>query len=124
MSLNVNLQDVSPFLTKTLTASETPLAESWVRVLSIYLNARYGERITVANQEVFCFYIAEAITRKLRNPNPQILSQSVEGASVTYAANSTRGDLFLPAELRDMDGLVGKHRIGSIRFTAPTVLDK
>lgn len=121
--LSVNLQDVEPFLAKTLTAGQTQLVNNWILVLAEILNTRYGEKITPENNTVFTFFIGQAIKRMLENPQQTVISQSMENASVTYAAHSTKGDLFLPAELSQMDALTGKRSTKLVRAISPKILN-
>lgn len=121
--LSLNLQDVQPLLGRNLTVEEAQLVNSWVLVLSEFLNVRYGDRITPVNTTVFTFFVAQAVKRMMENPQQTVISQSTESSSVTYAAHSTRGDLFLPAEVSQMDLLTGKQKSSILRATSLKILD-
>lgn len=105
MALNVSLDEL--LLRKNLTDSEEQYAQMLLDAVHAWFSMTYGDRITENNQAFFIPYISEAILRKLQRTNTTILSQSMEGAQVQYAAHSTKGGIFLPQEVAEMDAALG-----------------
>lgn len=118
MSLNLVASDLQPFLTPNpLPSRKATLVQAWCPVLAALLNARYGDRITEDNQPVFVSTAADAIQRRLDKPNSMVVSQSVNGAAVTYSASLR--SWFYDAELAQLDALVGVSGARSVRMSAP-----
>lgn len=118
MALSVNLDDVRPHLKRPLTTSEVPVAEAHIEALTVFLNARYGDRLTEDKQPLALYYLARAVERGLAavNANPLIATEAYETSSVTYSVMASRGDLFLTAELATLDSVFGRGGLRVIHF--------
>ena len=105
--LRLVLDDVRPFLRRPLTTTEEAFSGSLLDAMSVLLDSRYGGRITQDNSAFALFNIGQALTRVLSNQNPNVIKEGVEGTYAEYASHTTKGDLFLPAELTAMDAVYG-----------------
>lgn len=117
-SLLLDVDDLQPFLTPNpLPSRKQALVTAWCPVLGALLMARYGDRITDDNKAVFASTAADAIQRRLDKPNSMVVSQSVNGAAVTYSGSLR--SWFHDAELAQLDALVGPTGTRSVRMSAP-----
>lgn len=118
MSLELTFANVEPFLSPALTGSEQTLAEAWLPVLDLHLNARYGDLITDANKPAFYSAAADAIRNRLDRPG-NVLQQSVGPASVRYNDRAALLRWFAADQLDELDMLCGIAGTRTIRTPAP-----
>lgn len=127
MALNLNLEELKPFLPALPPAQESRAA-AWVPVLDRLLNARYGAHIDThedteqnpSNRVLFVSAAADALERRLSKPAGPIDSQSVGPASVKYNTRAALSRWFLPEELDQLDEVCGLGGgIRSVRAPAP-----
>jgi len=117
---------LTPFL-PTLTEAQKTRAEAWLPVLALRLNARYGDRITsppVVNptEPAFVSVAADAIVRKLGQPNVAVDAQTIGPANVRYNQRAHLLKWFLPEQLDELDAIVGSGSIRSVRMAAPDAI--
>lgn len=119
MALNLTIEDVTPFL-PTLNSAQTIRVGAWIPVLSMLLDKRYGDRITIDDRVLFVSASADALERRLSKPAGMIDSQSIGSASVKYNSRAALARWFLPEELDQLDDACGLGGgIRSVRAAAP-----
>jgi hypothetical protein len=119
VALDLELEDVSPFLPPLNTAQQARI-EAWLPVLDILLDARYGANITEARRPLFVATAADALERRLSRPAGMIDSQSIGSASVKYNSRAPLTSWFLAEELALLDDACGLGGgIRSVRIPAP-----
>ena len=128
MALNLQLEDVTPFL-PPLGTPQRARVTAWLPVLDALLDARYGTRIGPAvvaedapksNRVLFVAAAADAIERRLAKPAGLIDSQSIGGASVKYNNRAALSRWFLPEELDQLDEACGiGGGVRTVRMHAP-----
>jgi hypothetical protein len=125
--LDLTMAKLEPFL-PTLTAAQTAKVTAWLPVLTLRLNARYGDRITTepsgtdpvvpANEPAFISAAADSIMTRLARPG-LVEAQAVGSASVRYNSRAALLKWFLPEQLDELDAIVGSGNIRSVRTPAP-----
>jgi len=109
--------DIAPFL-PGLTSAQTTLGEAWLPVLVLHLDARYSTVFTTALKPAFASAAADAISTRLSRPG-MVLQQSIASASVRYSDRAQLLRWFLPEQLDELDMLVGRGTVRSVRTPAP-----
>ena len=113
--MELSLESLESFLTPNpLPSKSEVLVRAWCPVLAALLSARYGDRITDELEPVFVSVAADAVQRRLDKPNRMVSTQSVNGASVGYAASLWAW--FRDSELAQLDALVGIGGTRSVRM--------
>lgn len=124
--MQVSLEDVRPYLGRSLTAAETTRAEAMVAAMAALLTARYGGRVAAYQERtqqdlmpLVHSYIAASVERKLAKKNQLADSENAGPFSVRWNTASSRGGWFLPEELAELDGLLGMGGTRTYRTPAP-----
>lgn len=117
MTVSLGWSDVSPFA-PGLTAAQSALAQAWLPVLVLHLNARYSTYFTAETKPAFASAAADAIRTRLNRPG-MVLQQAVGGASVRYSDRAQLLNWFQPEQLAELDILVGRGSVRSVRTPAP-----
>lgn len=124
--MQVSLEDVQPYLGKSLSPAETTRAEAMVAAMAALLTARYGNRVgayqTRTGSDLMPLidsYIAASIERRLAKKNQLADSENAGPFSVKWNSASSRGGWFLPDELAELDGLLGMGGTRTYRTPAP-----
>lgn len=117
MTVALEWSDVEPFATG-LTEPQLALGKAWLPVLVLHLNARYSAEFTTTLKPAFASAAADAIRTRLSRPG-MVLQQAVGGASVRYSDRAQLLNWFLPEQLDELDRLVGRGTVRSVRTPAP-----
>jgi hypothetical protein len=124
--MQVSLEDVRPYLGRSLSETETTRAESMVAAMAALLSARYGTRVGDYQMRtgsdlmpLIDSYVAAAVERKLGKRNQLADSENAGPFSVRWNAASSRGGWFLSEELAELDGLLGMGGTRTYRTPAP-----
>lgn len=114
--MELELQDVSPLLARTLKPTEVPRVTGWVAALRVLLSARYRDQIPAGSEPFFHVQVADAIQRRLDKPRQMVESESAGPFSVRW------GNLrawFGPEDLAEMDSVAGFGGARTYRTPAP-----
>lgn len=119
MALNLNLEELEPFLPPLDTAQKERV-EAWIPVLTLLLDLRYGAHITQERRVLFVSAVADALERRLGKP-AGLIDQEVAGPfSTRYNPRAALSRWFLPEELEQLDDACGLGGgIRSVRTPAP-----
>jgi hypothetical protein len=119
MALNLNLEELKPFL-PTLDADEETRVTAWIPVLTLLLDRRYSAQITDETRVLFVSAAADALERRLGKPRGLIDQEGAGPFTTRYNPRAALSRWFLPEELDQLDdacGLGGGTR--SVRTPAP-----
>lgn len=124
--MQVSLENVRPYLGRSLSPAEATRAESMVAAMSALLTARYGDRVAAYQERtggdlfpLIDSYVAAAVERRLAKKNQMAGRESAGPFRVEWDPASSRGGWFLPEELAELDGLLGRGGTRTYRTPAP-----
>jgi hypothetical protein len=116
--MQITIAQITPFLAKQTTGSDTVRVGAWLGAISAALTARYGE-VATALLPLVHSYTADAVSRRLQPRDRLVAQQSVGPASIRYTEAAGLGGYFLPEELADLDRTIGVAGTRSYRTAAP-----
>lgn len=116
---SLTLEMVEPLLALPLSEPQRTRVRAWLVAIEAVLSRRYSADVMAETPEVFATYAADAVGRKLSKSNQLADSEQSGPFSVRWNAASSRGGWFLPAELAELDGLMGRGGARTYRTPAP-----
>lgn len=122
MNPDISLDDVRPLLPQPVPPEGEALVEAYVAAMGALLALRYPSATAdqwESARPLVLVYVAAVVARRLAKTNELATSEQSGPFSVRWSDSSTKGGLFLPRELADLDAVFGKGGTRSYRTPAP-----